>query len=333
MIMPHASSFMSRFRKNFAIHYEEPRNTLFFKEAAERIHLLVRFFYLYILIWIYGYITRWETLLPDNLTYPLWPTDIVLALGLDNPYDYILIIGVFSSLVCVVQPHFFITRLLTFLSIFFLVSAKISYGYIDHNGHFITYVCFGLLLLPNKDITAQKSLSTALHYCSTYWFIQTFLLFAYSLSGFWKVYYGLDELAAGKNNFLQPTGLSTILAARQMDESNNPMLIDFFVHHIYLTWFLHLSIIYIEFFAILTLFRPALQKPFGIALILFHIGTAFMMDFGGYVTHAICWGVFFVFSPFASQKFNLLNFLRSLPVFGTFIRVICKKQANINATG
>ena len=287
-----------------------------FRRAAVGVVWLARFYYLFIFFMMNTKLHPSRLLEKGAPIDPLWPIGLLNdAMGtewVEQAYGMPLIPVVCSilGLIPIVFPGFLIGRLGIFLYLFTAVALQNSHGAINHGSHFFVYVGFALLFLPpaanHPDRMSRKD---AMGCIMVFWFAQSIPLLAYSLAGFWKIWGSGFELLASD-------GFIRILLDRTMtDTLPVPPLVPFAVQHAYLSQFLLLGVIYIQISAIFALFRPHLHRPLGVALILFHLGTDWLLNirFNEFI---VIIGILMVFSPFSPGHFSWFNVARSLPLLG-----------------
>ena len=289
-----------------------------FRRAGVEVVWLTRFFYLFIAFEMN------TNLIPQALTraptQPLWPVELLngllggdwLALAVNAPVTPVLcsLLG----LLAVAFPSWLAWRLGIFLYLFLYVALQNSQGALNHVGYFYVYMSFALLFLPSSiGRPSQMSRKAAMNCVMVLWFAQLTPLLAYFLSGFWKVYYSGWEL-------LTTDAFVRILLDRMMSDTLPvPVLLPFLIKNELLAQFLFLGLIYVQVAAIFALFRPHLHRPLGIVLILFHLGTDWLLNIQFY-SFTVVVGLLFVFSPFA-PPYSLRGLLWSLPLLGIPMRV------------
>ena len=291
-----------------------------FSKAAVGVSWLVRCAYLFL---AYEIATRlsFERVYRGEPTDLLWPVGLLeIAAGLEWMAERERLIGAVASaagLLAMLFPGRLVFRLGVFIYLFFAVALDNSYAAINHGGHFPVYVGFALLFLPaGVDSPKRMARRDALTSIAAFWFAQSLILLPYTLAGFWKIYH--SNLA-----LLSTDGFVRILVSRAMEDTAAiPWLLPFFASQPLLAQCVFLGAVYLQFFALLALFRPALQRPFGLGLVLFHFGTDYLLDITFY-PHVVYLGLFLVFSPFAQGRFTATAFVKSLPVFGLPLRVAC----------
>ena len=292
--------------------YGPRRSPADFSRAAVGVAWLVRCYYLFT---AYEIATRlnFERAFRGDPTDLLWPISLLSAAAGLEWLAQERLIGVLASaasLLAMLFPGKFVLRLGVFLYLFFSVALDNSYGAINHAGHFTVYISFALLFLPSAiDSPKGMARKDAMASIAVFWFAQSLILLSYTLSGYWKIYRSNLEL-------LSTDGFARILVSRTLEDTADvPWMLPFFASQPLLSQFLFLGAVYLQFFALLALFRPDLHRPFGLGLIAFHFGTDYLLNIHFY-PHLVYLGIFLVFSPFAQGRFSLMGLVKSLPVFG-----------------
>ena len=251
-------------------------------------------------------------------TAPLWPIKLVQqSIGLDwlAHTTTVTAFGLLFAVSAAVAPRILVWRLGTFLYLLLHVALSNSYGAINHSTHVFLYVSFALLFLPRRKRNQPLTRRDVLACLNVFWLIQVFLLLPYTLSGFWKIWYGRLDL-------LSPDALTRILLDRLLAEAGDiPPLLPLISQHDLLAHPMWLLTIYIEIFAILVVFRPHLHRPSGIVLMLFHITSDWLMNIS-FSNHIILLGLFLVFSPLAPARPSLSGLVQSLPIIGVPFRAV-----------
>ena len=289
-----------------------------FRRAGVEVAWLTRFFYLFIAFEMN------TNMIPEALTrtptQPLWPVELMnslfgmdwLAQAVNAPVTPV--VCSLLGLLAVVFPSELVWRLGVFLYLFLYTALTNSLGATNHSEYFYVYMSFALLFLPSAiGRSSQMSRRAAMNCVMVLWFAQLMPLLAYFLSGFWKIWHSGWEL-------LTTDSFVRILLDRMMSDTLPvPVLLPFLAKNELLAQFLFLSMIYIQVAAIFALFRPHLHRPLGIVLILFHLGTDWLLNIEFYQFTVVV-GLLFVFSPFA-PPFSPRGMLQSLPLLGIPMRV------------
>lgn len=303
-----------------------PRSPGDFRRIAVEVVWLVRFFYLFVFFLMNSYLNLHAMLKNGDPTDPVWPMALlnhVLGTGWAEAAYGLSVIPVASGILgilAMVFPGCLIWRIGIFLYIFITVALINSHGSISHGGHFLVYVSFALLFLPAAAGRLDRMPRSAVMGCiMAFWFAQFIPLFCYSLSGLWKVLFSGPEL-------LTSDGFVRILLNRAMSDTKSmPLLVPYLVRYEYLSQFLLLGVVYLEVFAVFAWFRPHLHRPFGVMLILFHLGVGWLLNIS-FMNHLVILGIFMVFSPFSPRRSSWFAVAQSLPLLGIPFRIRARRR-------
>ncbi|WP_460218195.1 hypothetical protein [Psychroserpens sp. MEBiC05023] len=297
------------------------RYTSIFSETNETLfrdlNSLVRYSYAAFLILAFGHLFNVNDIATSRLVEPLWP---VFFLTQDNLLftTFFLQISLLVSLVFVVIKNTSFLRIYVFVNYLLYAALLSSFGKINHGLHFILIPLFCFALLPNASHTYFKE-KTALMYLSA----KFFLLLAYTLTGFWKLFWGIIELFTKDVSLFSPLSFRNILVL-QYEVTPITVFGSWFMEHYVLGWILYLLVIYLEFFSITIFFKPNLYKVWGAALVFMKLGLALILDVNNYI--AICAiGILLLLSPFYRET-NVKQTFLSLPVVDWFAYISKRKS-------
>ena len=296
-----------------------------FSRAAAGVAYLVRFYYLFVFFTIAVSFLEYGKAFRGHLpTDPLWPISLLNYLTGTEWLAHVTVISVAGSAVAVLAftfPGALVWRLGVFLYLFLVGAVNNSYGSINHGVHLYLFISFALLFLPPTSAHRERMpRKAAMTYIMVFWFIQSIVLFCYSLAGYWKV-------MGNKLALLEPDSLVRILLARLMSDTIPvPPLLPLVASQPYLTQLLFLGIVYTQFFALFALFRPHLHRPFGMVLISFHLGSYYLTGVL-FPHHIVFLAMFLLFSPLAPVRFHFFGLAQSLPLLGIPFRLWCKRRS------
>ena len=220
-----------------------------------------------------------------------------------------------------VYPRIVLWRLGVFLYILLFIALRSSYGSINHGSYFYLYVSFALLFLPPRDKGKETGRRNTLSCLAVLWLVQSVLLIPYSLSGWWKIWDGRLELFSSDS-------MVRVLLGRAMDDTGNiAPLLPFVSQHELLAQSMLLATVYIELFALFAVFRPHLQRVFGVALIVFHVASDWVMNIS-FFSNILMIGLFLVLSPTAPARVSLSGLIQSLPVVGIPFRAWVRRRSS-----
>lgn len=249
----------------------------FLKYLYYQIQTIVPVFYgiSFILVfnWIYGY-QAYRAIQPEQA---LWPTHLFLILfSPEQFYHFILWFLIFSLSLSLYLWRYRFLRISSFLAIFLCLAAKFSFGKINHSEHIYIFISFFFIFLPRHSRLEGlgKKLDTLFTYHSTLLFI----LFIYSLSGFWKLSSGINGIIRGDIHFLHPLGLALHVAKRSLQTNVEPLYSQFVIDNLWLGPILLTTAVVLEFFAFpLAIFKFQYIKYLGLAFIGLHLGSFLLL--------------------------------------------------------
>ena len=318
-----------RFRKSrLQFDVGDGRTLSDFSQAAIRFVLLCRVYYILVLYGIITFFGFANAFKGDPPTDPLWPISLLTRLtgtGWLAHATAISVVGSAFALLAALDPRRLVWRAGVFSYLFLFSALQNSYGSIGHGNHFFLYVSFALLFLPSTKGAKTAALDAntmprqdVMACIAVFWLTQAVILLSYSLSGFWKIWHSKLEL-------LTADGMIRILLNHaHADTENIPPLLPAIAQYEYLAQLMLLVTVYVQFFSLLALFRPHLHRPFGIMLILFHLGGGWLMNLS-FPRNILLIGLFLVLSPMAPVRFSLTGLLQSLPVFGIGFRLRARR--------
>ena len=326
MTLPPAPRLVRALRLFMTVDPGPPRGPGDFRRIAVEVVWLVRFFYLFVFFLMNTSLRLPVRLRRGDPPEPVWPAALLndaLGAGWTEAAAGLPAVPVASAalgILAMVFPGMLIWRFGVFLYLFIVVALDASFGTITHLDHFLVYVAFALLFLPAAAGRPDRMTRSAAVRCITaFWFAQCIPLFCYSLAGLWKVLFSGPELLASD-------GFVRIVLHQSLESGAAPLLAPYVVRHEHLFQFLLLGGVYTEVCAIFAWFRPHLHRPFGVLLILLHLGTGWLLNVV-FVNNLVVLGVFMVFSPFAPRRSSWFTVAQSLPLLGIPFRASAARSA------
>lgn len=294
-----------------------PRSPAELTCAAVGVGWLARFFYLFATYYVFA-ASGFAAVIRRPPSSPQWPVSLLLDVfggGWPEYAPFIAMCIALLALIAAILPSVFALRFAVFLGVFILAALRNSYGAINHEHYIVVYTSFALLFLPSRiGWSGMPSRSDALAFIRTLWLVQTLALLPYALSGHWKIRHSGLELFSGD-------AMTRLLIDRIANQAADiPPLLPLVVSNGYVAQALLIGAVYVQIFALFALFRPHLHRPVGLALILFHFGTGWLLAIP-FEAHVIVNGLFLLFSPLAPKRFSAPEFARSLPLIGEPLRV------------
>ncbi len=255
----------------------------------------------------------------------LWPILWIEPFDLRTATDILTFSCFMSSLLAFWKPDLWLARASFAILLLFGAALHGSFGGINHVYHIWIWVAVVFVFLPSAISRVGQ-----LAYCLTFATAQALILFFYSLAGFWKVSSGIAVMLAGQEGNFSPRGLALTLADRMVQTGTEPLLARFVIDNYFVSWLMFLGIIYVQFMAVIIVFRPRLHVIWGLALLGFHTGTWLLMEISN-AQHLMVLLILLVMSPFAKEWRSLAT-LRDLPLFGgLFFGIKEDKAVQINS--
>lgn len=280
--------------------------------AYERAQLLVRVFYACGLFLAVQSMSDWPGLLNADDAAAPWPSAWIPAGRVPTFAPWILGGYLLAAALGAALPTWRLARTIYFVMFMQYVSLISGFGAISHYNHMWLWVSGLLILLPDRRWAGRSTVEDRHYFLSTFWVCQLTVMFFYSLTGFWKIVFGLHGIVAERGSALGIDGFSLIVAQRDLSFNDDAVLGDFFLQNHAIGWALFIGTIYIEFVSLAIAFRPRLHRAWGILLIAFHVGTELAMGFT-FPGSVLVVAIFFVCSPFTPPGVLIHEAVLDLP--------------------
>lgn len=280
--------------------------------AYQRGMLIVRAFYALSFLWLTNHVNEMRGLRDADAVDPLWPSGWIDHVGLDAGRAIVFWGLALATLFAAALPQWRLARLLFFVALLQFLSIQFGFGKINHNFHGWLWISGILVLLPNRRWEARRGVGDRHYFLTVLWACQVAVLFFYTLTGLWKVYFALDALQGPLKSSLEIDGFSYILAQRILVTSQDTLLGEWFVLNPVPGWLLFTGTMYLETASLLIAFRPRLHRAWGLGLILFHLGTQVTMGFTFNGNLALL-ALFFVCSPAVPSTVGVRDAILDLP--------------------
>ena len=271
--------------------------------------LLVRIFYAAQFVFLSDQVRRWDELRAAANMDPLWPVWWVPKLGISNSISLILLIYGFGLLVSVINSRIRLGRILSFVGLILTAAFINSFGKIGHSYHAWIYVSFLFLFLPTK----VESRFHRLVFLNVFLTAQAMIMMIYTLAGYWKIHYALQQFLMGEMSAFSIKGFSNMLAATFLRKNEGSSVGVFILHHPFSGWALFWGAIYVEFFSLVAILRPSLHRLWGVLLIGLHIGTQLTVG-ASFRSNIFLLAILICGSPFASRSMSVAEVFWELPV-------------------
>jgi len=258
-----------------------------------------------------------------EMAAPMWPIFWVRYLGeyaAYTPHLFLIFLTVATTLAAV-WYRYRPARILVFLAILQYQSYMISLFGQEHDFYVPLFVSFFFIFLP--DIWEKREYPEELRrrFTSIFWGAQAYILLTYTMSGFYKITTFFEQYAAGGAHYFSRDAAALYVAYWQTQFERTTVLGNFIVEHQFLSSLGLIAAFYVLTFSMCVSILPRIHRFWGIGLILFHLST--VMSLGViFIYNVLFVSVFFLMSPFASEKNDWRELLRDLPVIGFFARAI-----------
>ena len=309
-------------KKHFFWKYAFGNNGIFsgdLDEAYLNIKSVLRYSYLFFFIIIFielPNVTEYQNI---KMVEPIWP----MLIFQDVSPSILALVFQITSLVLLFLifylPKRHVLRVLFFVFFFLLIGLNNSFGKISHGFHFSLLLAFFLALIPSEKVNNYK-IKSILMFATA----QFFILMAYSLTGFWKLFWGFIQFFTEDVSLFSPLSFRNTLIY-QFEHKRATFIGSWILEHQTIGYIFYLTAVFIELFAIAIFFKANMQKVWGVLLIALHIGIELIVGVSSYgIIMTI--GLLLVFSPFTRQT-SFKETLLSLPVVSQ-IRWLVKKKTN-----
>jgi len=293
------------------------------QQMFERAVLIVQVYYVITLFMLYERSRRMAglNLLAETLD-PLWPVAWLDAVGLGPGGTMLAHLALVAGVLGILCWHMLWVRVLVSIALLQFVAVSNSFGWMGHGFHSWFWISVALWFLPaGRDAPVGATRATRMRFLIGFSAAPGLFLLFYSLSGAYKVAHAIVGLFTDDISGFAPRAMATTLAWRTFETSSEPLWAPLIIHNPLLGWPLYLGLYYVEFFAILTLFRPRLHKIWGLLMIAFHIGTFLFLEIT-FPEHVLINGLFLVLSPFALGLTDWRRALGALPIIGLPFRPV-----------
>jgi len=284
--------------------------------------IIIRLFYGVLFYVMFREAQEIDSLVSKTISEPLWP-----IIWIDSfEFAHVVYFLVYGTVLCLSLAMIFTENWKVFI-IFFQYAAIInSFGKISHIYHHLLIPLFGFIFVPSGD--SKNKLRASVFFAST----TLFLLFAYTISGWWKLKTGIKQAMIGEDSIFSINSLSNHMARVFIETNESSVIGEWLIYNPIYGSILMLLALYIELCAIFILFRPDLHRFWGLSIAFMHLGIMTTMKIN-FPHSIIALSVLLIASPFAQDKFSLKNIIFQLPLFGSIISGIAflnsKKKPSI----
>jgi len=258
----------------------------------------VSFFYVAQLIWMSDALLHWDAFVGITFYWPLWPVQGFEFVGLRHGIFGMLAVLTAGTLASIFFPLKRTCRFLSFLGIFLYVALINSFGNIHHGLQTWVLTSGLLILLPSvKKGNDSENRKKRGEYLLVIIAVQTLILLPYTLSGFYRIIQGLQDMASGHFGAFAREGFATMIAHRLIADGTQSALGHWMITHPDVSRLLLMMGTLMESLTLLAMFRPSLHRIFGVYLVGMHLFNLVTLniEFHGAI---IVVTIFLIFSPF-----------------------------------
>ena len=283
----------------------------FQRDSFVRAQVIVRAFYAANLALVVIQMNGWPDLLRVESIDPQWAVAWMPRDDAGPAIGVVLTLWTLASLWAMALPSWRSARIAAFVLLLQYVGVVNSFGKVNHDLHAWLWVSAVLVFLPRVAAGGARVVDRH-RYLTVLWSAQALTLFFYTLTGIWKVSYGLRDLLGDRTSGFQFDGFSLIVAQRLNETSQDTVLGEWLVHTPLVGWLLFVGTMYLEASSLLIAFRPRLHRVWGLGLIVFHLGTQLAMGFT-FRANVLLLGLLFVCSPTAPSPVRVRDAALDLP--------------------
>ena len=274
---------------------------------------LVRIFYAISAYWVLGAINRWPNYRNSHALDPLWPVHWWFEhVSVSTGVDIILTAYVVTGIVVALLPELRVARAAYAIALLQFGALQSTPDKVLGDLDLWVFLAIFLVFLPRGPWGALRGTAQRQYFLMVIWSALLFVLFLYTLAGWWKIHDAAFAFVHGHPSGFNPSGFSYIVGQRIEQTNQTALFARFFSLHELPGWPLFLGTMYVEFCSVIIAFRPRLHRLWGVALIAFHLGTQLIMGFT-FPQNIVVFGLFLVCSPFAPDRIDLKDALLDLP--------------------
>ncbi len=216
-------------------------------------------------------------------------------------------------------------RIAALLGLLEWVALRNSEGKIGHSLHLPVLVALVLAFLPRGWARDDAPRGARLGTLQTFAAAQAMILLTYTMSGFGKISGGLWELFSGRAHPFHLDGFARVIAARLLQTHSESGPGAWLILHPWASGPLLPGAIYLQAASLWVAFRPALHRPWGACLMLFHLANSLILTI--HFPHSVfLLALFFLASPFAPARLEWRAALAALPLWGALWRRIAARR-------
>lgn len=277
----------------FARHQTSPASDL-------RVHLLLAGLGVLAVILALHQVTSYRALAGPTPTAFLWP--MAWADGLPwRPVAITLTTALlFASMLGLLGYRHRWARVTMAVTLLVFVAALSSFGKVNHGLHHLLIPAVVLAAVPSLRST-RGDLGVPLRAYDLVLVAQTLVFLTYTMSGFAKVWTGIEQLVRGQAGLFSERSLAALVADRALQTGESPPLADLVVNHPAASAVLFGLAAVIELVAVTTVAVPRLAAVWAVLLATFHVAVFWSMHISFSTSIAVLL-LLFGLSPFLASR-------------------------------
>lgn len=274
---------------------------------------IIRAFYAFALFFLAdALLPEIAKLAPRPPVSPLWPLAWLNHFDPTIGLRALAAVSAGALVAAALAPGWRVARIAGWLALLEFAALKSSYGKIGHSLHLSIWVAFILIALPS-GWTHGQTRGVRQRTLLVVWTCQAAILLSYTMSGLGKLGGAIYQTILGQPSALTPGGLGAHIAERLLQTHSQSPVGAWIVAHPLLTWPLMPGAIAVELFSFWAAFRPSLQRPWAMTLVVFHLGIYLAMTIN-FPQNCLLLALFFFASPFEPAGLRLADRLSDLPL-------------------
>lgn len=285
----------------------------------------VRMFYLLQVVFAFINLMKIGAVDPERSGFlPIWPMSWAASIPYSLTAQIVAVAFVLASLLACFFWHKRLVKILVFLTFWQVHALDSSFGYINHFYYLPLYALFFFMFLPDTNEDGAEDYETSRKLMLVYWGAIAAIFATYTLSGFWKIYWGIHALLVGRISSFSIMAFPEHVARKTIFESREFFFSAFVINNPILAWISYLGTIYVEFVAFFVAFKPRLHKIWAFIFIFMHVGILLVIGIPFFESvFVLC--IILLNSPF-TQKFSLLDLAFDLPLIGPIASWVFKRR-------
>ena len=232
--------------------------------------------------------------------------------------DWLICLTPIVALITLYLPQKRCLRIVTAFLLLLTFAYKNSFGKPLHGELPWLYsaIVFGFIPTWCKASATTWSRSRRFLFLQTYWFGLFVFLFPYTLSGLWKVTWGMMwQPIFDPISFWSPDSMSYLLSTYSVRINEAAVWTDWLIRNPVIGYPLLLGGTYWEVIAILPLFRPKHWRLTAFVVLMFHLLSYYTLNIQfGYQFFIASFFLFFV--PLYDEPKNIYQLIEELPIIG-----------------